>query len=1201
MKPLTLKQFRLILLPLLLFSCSAPLEKEDELLFSEVPPAPMKADSIRTGEPIPFVSVDTIPFVNQPWYPIVPEKKTLKTDNMHRADSLHIILGPRSPIPIKPDTIQTKPFINYVSHPEPVKAGDLRGTGTARENIQYLDVEQGLASSNVNAIVEDKYGFIWFGLSNGLTRYDGNYLYNYTTENGLISNNIQELVIDSEQNMWIVTPKGIMKFDGEKFEIYTMQNGIPALPATELIEDEAGNMWFISDGVVKYDGKTFFHYSTKNGLRTNEISMLGLDASGQLFIGYYANWVDFLKNDTLRRFNEGVPIFHQIGSNINMESMVDKDGHFWLVNYNATISKFIRDSLVVRYNTSHISLPHYSLDEILQDSKGNMWFGSVEAGILKLENDSTFKSYTTVQGLNTNFVTELFEDSKGNIWVGTLGGGVNKIVPSSFRFYDQADGFSAKTSYTMHLDQHGNLMNGTWADGLYSFDGENIYKHREHLGELIIFSVDEDYFGNLVVGMHQHGTFYLSPSANDTILYDSLQNWMWIPGFRFFGIRDSQVDNDGNLWLFDDTYGIYEFKLSADKTRYETIEHFTIESGLVTGTILNSGKQKNGAIWITDGKNGASKIQNGSITHYTTQNGLPSNNVHSFYVDSKDRVWFGTLEGIAIYDGTSFTRIQKSDGLSSNSCRSMIEDRLGRFWVGTYNGLNLLEPDPSKSCGYAISSFATQDGLRSTEFIANCTVLDSANALWWGTRNGIIKLDLNQFELSQGVPEVRLTSINLMNQHVNYRALEDAMESHTDFYLKDSTTLLNEVLFDSVVPYFNYPAGLVLPYNIHTITFSFSSLTGVASNQIRYRYRLVGFQHDWSQESASNEAKFSNLPAGEYTFEVQAGIHNKEWGPAASYHFVITPPFWQTWWFRILALAAFLGLLYLIIRWRNRALLERQQQLENTVKERTQEIQEQKTLIEEKQIEILDSINYAKRIQRALLASDDMMRANLSDYFVFFQPKDIVSGDFYWSTVLAGGQFVLVTADSTGHGVPGAIMSMLNISCLEKAIESERASEPKDILNFTRRKIIETLSKDGSPEGGKDGMDCSLIRFDFDQQQLCYAAANNGIWIYRNGDLMEFAPDKMPVGKHVRDSLDFTQKTVDLQKGDIIYTFTDGLPDQFGGDKGKKFKYKTLKQLLIQNASLPMQQQAQKLEEAFIYWKGDLEQVDDICVIGVRI
>ncbi|MGZ3904512.1 MAG: PP2C family protein-serine/threonine phosphatase, partial [Bacteroidia bacterium] len=273
--------------------------------------------------------------------------------------------------------------------------------------------------------------------------------------------------------------------------------------------------------------------------------------------------------------------------------------------------------------------------------------------------------------------------------------------------------------------------------------------------------------------------------------------------------------------------------------------------------------------------------------------------------------------------------------------------------------------------------------------------------------------------------------------------------------------------------------------------------------------------------------------------------------------------------------------------------------LEEKVKERTIEVVNQKHLIEEKHKEITDSINYAERIQKSFLATKEQLDKNLKEYFVLFQPKDVVSGDFYWASILNNGCFVLVTADSTGHGVPGAIMSLLNITSLEKAVEN--LVQPAEILNQTRKTIIERLKKDGSIEGGKDGMDCSLISFDFKNNKLIYSAANNPVWIVRENSLIEFSPDKMPVGKHDKDNTPFTQHEVTLQRNDVIYAITDGMPDQFGGPNGKKYKYKQLKELFVSISHLPLKEQKTAILASLNSWKGDLEQVDDITVIGVRI
>ncbi len=291
-------------------------------------------------------------------------------------------------------------------------------------------------------------------------------------------------------------------------------------------------------------------------------------------------------------------------------------------------------------------------------------------------------------------------------------------------------------------------------------------------------------------------------------------------------------------------------------------------------------------------------------------------------------------------------------------------------------------------------------------------------------------------------------------------------------------------------------------------------------------------------------------------------------------------------------------------------------------------VEKQKEIVDEKQKEIVDSINYAKRIQYTLLANDDVLMQNLNEHFVLFQPKDIVSGDFYWAAKtsstkqLSDGKeekterFYLAVCDSTGHGVPGAFMSLLNISFLNEAIIEKNIEHPDEILNHVRRRLVESISKDGA----QDGMDGILICFEKKNKEaltnshglsdnepmtnnqftITYAAANNTPIIVRDNAVLVFPADKMPIGKGEKDNL-FALQTIDLEKGDTLYLYTDGYADQFGGPKGKKFMYKQLDNLLISINQKSMEEQKQLLASALDEWKGNIEQVDDVCIIGIRI
>ena len=265
-----------------------------------------------------------------------------------------------------------------------------------------------------------------------------------------------------------------------------------------------------------------------------------------------------------------------------------------------------------------------------------------------------------------------------------------------------------------------------------------------------------------------------------------------------------------------------------------------------------------------------------------------------------------------------------------------------------------------------------------------------------------------------------------------------------------------------------------------------------------------------------------------------------------------------------------------------------------------QEVELQRDLIETKNKEITDSIFYARRIQRALLASDSLLGKYLPEYFVLHKPKDIVSGDFYWANV-SSDRFYLSVADCTGHGVPGAFMSLLNISFLNEALIEKKIESPEKVLEQVRAQIISSLNPEGVEVETKDGMDAVLCMFDFKGMWLRFACANNPLWLIRNKELKEFAADKMPVGMHHGEQKPFTLQTLGLRKGDLIYLFTDGYADQFGGSRGKKFKYKQLQTLLLEISEKPMEEQQRILDETLELWRGKLEQVDDVLIIGIRI
>lgn len=262
--------------------------------------------------------------------------------------------------------------------------------------------------------------------------------------------------------------------------------------------------------------------------------------------------------------------------------------------------------------------------------------------------------------------------------------------------------------------------------------------------------------------------------------------------------------------------------------------------------------------------------------------------------------------------------------------------------------------------------------------------------------------------------------------------------------------------------------------------------------------------------------------------------------------------------------------------------------------------EEQKLIVQEKNKEIMDSINYAKRIQLAILPPDELVSKYLPDNFILYLPKDVVAGDFYWFEPLAD-RILIAAADCTGHGVPGAMVSVVCHNSLNRAVREFGLKDPGEILDKTTDLVIKTFER--SNEEVKDGMDIALISIpisDGEKKVISYAGANNSLYYISNGELREIKANKQPVGKYA-DRKPFTTQEITLSKNDMVYLYSDGYADQFGGPKGKKLKYKALKDLLMTNANESMIDQRKALQFSFDEWKADFEQIDDVCVIGVRI
>jgi len=1110
-------------------------------------------------------------------------------------------------------TVIDKPFVAGI--PEIVIAKDPYSKEQNPQNFSAFKKLQGLKSQIVKCLLNDRAGNIWLGTGAGVTKYDGKYFTHFTVREGLVHNDVCAILEDKSGNLWFGTGGGgISRYDGKFFTSYTEKEGLSNNFVLAMLEDRGGNIWVGTNGggLNKYDGSSFTHFTVKQGLSNNLVGSMCQDHSGDLWFGTGGGGVMKFDGKSFARFstNEG------LSSNEVLSILEDHSGDLWFGTYGGA-SKY--DGKYFTHFTEKEGLSNNIIRKILEDRSGNLWFVTYGAGITKYDrghgitaavgqNVGSFTHFTDKEGLSNNFVISLLEDRSGCLWFGTRNGGLNKYGGNSFRYFTEQEGLIYNDVFSILKDRSGTMWFGTGGGGLSKYDGKSFmnFTGKQGLSDLHIKCILEDKSGNLWFGSGGGGA-----CKYDGKYFTHFTNTEGLSSSDVWCISE---DRSGNLWFGTGGGGV-------NKYNGKTFTHFTDKEGLSNNSVKCILEDRSGNLWFGTNGGGVSKYDPSAslkpggkaFTHYTRQNGLSSDLVVSILEDRSGNLWFGTAGGgVNLYDGKSFTQINDKNGLSSNVISSMLQDHLGNIWFGTPFGLCKLTPanliklvDLTKSKRIAetavfFKNYSYDEGFIGIGVNGGHTMCeDEAGTIWIGANEKLTVYNPGDSSETSDTtpPNIQLTKLELFNENIGWINFENRKD--TSIILGNGVTI-HDFYFDGVSKWYNLPEHLSLAHNNNYITFGFIGVTTGQPKKVMYRFKLEGLDKAWSAVTSRTEAPYGNLPHGSYMFKVKAMNSEGHWSKEYNYAFTIRPPWWKTWWFRMFIALVIVGSVVFYIKWRERKLRSEKEVLEQAVVARTAEVVKQKHVIEEKHKEITDSINYAERIQRSFLATRQLLNENLKDYFVLFQPKDVVSGDFYWASKLLNGNFVLVTADSTGHGVPGAIMSILNISSLEKALD-QGALEPFEILNKTRATIIERLKKDGSAEGGKDGMDASLISFDFTNNKFTYAAGNNSVWVVRDNKLIELEPDKMPVGKHDKDGSSFTQRIFHLQKNDSVYSLTDGLPDQFGGPKGKKFMYKQLKELFVAIAPETMDVQKQKLVQAFNNWKGDLEQVDDVCIIGVRV
>ncbi len=1048
----------------------------------------------------------------------------------------------------------------------------------------------------------------------------------YSIENGLPQSEVRSILEDSRGYLWVGTNSGgAARFDGIHFTVKDKKSGLCGNTVYSMMEDNKGRLWFgTNEGISVYDGFKTINYSTKNGLSSNSIYKITQDSKGNIWAGTWeggVNIINIKSNDSLEIIQ--LKIENGLSGDYVFDCVEDRFGRMWLATYDGgisivTITKNKKISikkvpglpsinllslgknqegniwagsvnigafLITFSDTATFSISK-KLDlfsgtiknriyKIYADEKNRIWFATDKAGIIRLNEDGTFTYFSDKQGYPNNQTLTLYEDSDNNFWFGTMGSGLCKYYGDYFAHYTAKE-LSTEKIYAVAQSKNGTYWIGTGGKGLVrlNFDKNNnpiikIFNEKDGLFDPVVNSIAIDKNGVLWLG---------TPSGLFSYDQKVFTNFSTVDGLVDDRVNCVFIDSRNRLWC-----GTMGGLTIITENKYFRIDedHY----GLINNEVQTITEDKEGTVWIGT-LGGIARFKNNVMTDFDEKEGLLDKKITCIVCDPIGNVWIGSFGvGVYLYDakktGTKKITLKADENfLGTGNIFSLIFSNDSTLIIGTNNGFKMVTMDRDYNFK-PILSFELTNGFIGIENNLNAILKDNHGNIWFGTAKGVTRFSPSLYRAKDIAPKTHIVELILLND---------------TSYLKKRSDLTR---------WSKLPTNLILSYKENQLTFKFEGLSLRSPEKISYQYMLEGGdenQAKWSPSTQINEAKFSGLQPSEYTFKVKAANEYGTWNSEPQiFYFVIKPPFYKTWWFYTLCVILIVSVIILYIKWREAKLKRDKAVLEQTVKERTAQVVKQKEILEVQKQEITDSIQYASRIQRAILPTESLINSILKDYFILYKPRDIVSGDFFWATSKDDKVFLTV-ADCTGHGVPGAFMSMLGVSFLNEIVNEKGIVNPDEILNALRGNIINALQQKETMGGSKDGMDIALVSIDEKRKIIQYAGANNSLFVIRENKLTEIKADKMPIAIYLK--MDgFLNHEIPYQKGDVVYLFSDGYSDQFGGPRGKKFMSKHFKEYLISIHELPLITQQHKLDQRIEDWKleSNQSQNDDICVIGLRL
>ncbi len=1018
---------------------------------------------------------------------------------------------------------------------------------------------QGLPQENIMSIYQDREGYLWFGTFSGVVRYNGRSMELFDTKDGLVSNEVMDIAQDSS-NIYFATLRGISYFNGEKFDTL-----IDKFAVKHIFIDKQKRKWFYGDNgiiVLHRDSTLFLNKFLKNKI-LNIYSIVQTGGDNEFLFGTATGIYKYvLGNDTLQQLTD-FPTYYIFKDSDNKYWISTSKGIFYTDEFGllkGNLGQAINDKLNI----------HTNIHKIIQTPDEAIWLiGDFSVYQIFSLNLSPIVYDNTI-GLSGQKITSFLVDNEGNIWFGHYGG-VQKLSNRSLRLI-----YPDKLKYDVN-----NIIQDTISQFWFAFNnklfvlGDTLtdltYKFSKSNKSFLVCRIPSK--TNILVGTND-AIYTIDPITKKILKENKFPQSLLSPKNIF-------ITKNGEIFISSGEEGVvYYFKnFEARPVKIENsyttliqdfaIYHDTVIAANNTGLVFFS--DSTFYPFINTDKTVTTITKIDTINYIGTQTGL--------YQLKEHKLLPVEIKGLSDKAITSLS--------SANSAT--------HIWIGTYNGLYYVDMK-NKKTEFMVNEL---DGLPGNEISIDGLLRDAKGLLWIATMHGIATYDIKKKSEKKYVPDCRIEKILLNGK-----------------------------------PVAKLPAKL--KYNQNNFIFDLSGLSFKNEEAIVYDYYLRGNNKIYSSSSGiPHKAAYQNLPPGHYSFLYRAKGKDGIWSYYKSIEFDIQKPFWLQLWFISLAIAFLIIAIFIIIKLRERALKAKNEELERLVKERTKEIQQQKAAIEEKnaeleqqqeeiiaqrdkiakqrdlaerqrdeiakqQEEIMDSIYYAKRIQAAILPPKKALKNILPDYFILYLPRDIVSGDFYWIKK-KDNEIYVVAADCTGHGVPGAFMSMLGSTLLDEVIlRSSEKLQAGEILDKLREGIVNALHQTGKVQEAKDGMDMSLYIIKPDEKEIEFAGAFNPLYIIRGEELIELKADRMPIGIFDKDD-HFTTHYFKPQQGDLLYTFSDGYASQFGGPNGKKFKFTRFKKLLLTIKDKSMEEQELLLHKALKNWMGiKYEQIDDILVIGVR-